>query len=218
MAASRGRTVGPDHVEMSYATALTAVLDATRKVLAKAAADAVRPPAVGHIVLKWRKSVASRRSINTVLSSMQRKSWAQADCPMARTVDLIGEWGSLLIVREAFSGVTRFDDFQERLQISRHLLTERLKKLVAGGVLARQPIAENARRHEYVLTPMGEDLFTLVVALRQWGDRWLFAPNPPPVKMVDVIDGSVVAPLEVKSSRGRIMSRPDLRLKANHKR
>ncbi len=149
---------------------------------------------------------------------MQRKSWAQADCPIARGVDIIGEWGSLLILREAFGGVSRFDDFQERLQISRHLLTERLKKLVAGGVLARQPIAENARRHEYVLTPMGEDLFVTLIALRQWGDRWLFAPDPPPAKMLDAVDGSVVAPLEVKSSRGRHMSRQDLRLKANRKR
>src|SRR4051794_28233713 len=105
---------------------------------------------------------------------MQRKSWAEENCPMARAVDLIGEWGSLLIIREAFGGVRRFDDFQERLQISRHLLTERLKRLVKGGVLARQPIAENALRHEYVLTPMGADLYTLVVAMRQWGDRWLF--------------------------------------------
>jgi DNA-binding HxlR family transcriptional regulator len=180
--------------------------------------EAAEHTAAARDVLKWRRGVASQSSTNTVLSSMQRKSWAQADCPMARTVDLIGEWGSLLIVREAFSGVTRFDDFQERLQISRHLLTERLKKLVAGGVLARQPIAENGKRLEYILTPMGEDLFTLVVALRQWGDRWLFAPDPPPMNMVDAVDGSVVAPLEVKSSRGRVMARRDLRLKANRKR
>lgn len=169
-------------------------------------------------MLKWRIGIASRCSTHTILSSMQHKSWAQADCPMARTVDLIGEWGSLLIIREAFAGVSRFDDFQERLQISRHLLTQRLKKLVAGGVLARRPIAEAAKRHEYVLTPMGEDLFTLVVALRQWGDRWLFAPDPPPMKMVDAIDGSDVAALEVKSTAGRIMSRRDLRLKAHRGR
>ena len=149
---------------------------------------------------------------------MQRKSWAQAECPMARAVDLIGEWGSLLIIREAFGGVRRFDDFQERLQISRHLLTERLKKLVAGGVLARQPVAENAKRHEYVLTPMGEDLFTAIVALRQWGDRWLFAPDPPPAEMVDAADGSVIAPLEVKSSRGRLVTRQDMQLRATRKR
>ncbi len=149
---------------------------------------------------------------------MQRTVWADADCPMARAVDLIGEWGSLLILREAFGGVTRFDDFQERLQISRHLLTTRLKKLVAGGVLARQPIEDGGKRQEYVLTPMGQDFYTTVVALRQWGDRWLFAPRPHPADMVDAVDGSVLAPLEVRSSKGRRVGPLDIRLKPTKKR
>ena len=149
---------------------------------------------------------------------MQRTVWADADCPMARAVDLVGEWGSLLILREAFGGVTRFDDFQERLQISRHLLTTRLKKLVAGGVLARQPIADGGKRQEYVLTPMGQDFYTTVVALRQWGDRWLFAPRPHPADMVDAVDGSVLAPLEVRSSKGRRVGPGDIRLKPTKKR
>lgn len=149
---------------------------------------------------------------------MQRTVWADADCPMARAVDLVGEWGSLLILREAFGGVTRFDDFQERLQISRHLLTTRLKKLVAGGVLARQPIEDGGKRQEYVLTPMGQDFYTTVVALRQWGDRWLFAPRPHPADMVDAVDGSVLAPLEVRSSKGRHVGPGDIRLKPTKKR
>ena len=98
---------------------------------------------------------------------MEKKSWANADCPIARAVDLLGEWGSLLIVREAFGGTTRFDAFQKRLGISRNLLTTRLNKLVDGGVLKRRPIATDAKRQEYVLTEMGEDLLTLVVAMRQ---------------------------------------------------
>jgi len=150
---------------------------------------------------------------------MQRKSLADQYCPMARVVDLIGEWGSLLIVREAFFGVTRFDDFQERLEISRHLLTQRLKKLVSGGVLAKQPIAEGAKRHEYVLTPMGEDLFTTIVVLRQWGDKWLFKPSPPPARMFDAFDGSVLAPVEVRSSRGRRLSSwAEVRIKPTRQR
>ena len=98
---------------------------------------------------------------------MQRKSWASAECPMARSVDAIGDWGSLMILREAFGGATRFDDFQKQLDMSRNLLTARLKKLVACGILARKPIAEEARRHEYVLTEMGEDLLATIIALRQ---------------------------------------------------
>ena len=136
---------------------------------------------------------------------------------MARAVDLIGEWGSLLILREAFGGVRRFDDFQERLQMSRNLLTARLKKLVEGGVLTRQPIAENAKRLEYVLTPMGEDLGTTVVALRQWGDRWLFSPAPHPADMIDVVDGTVIPPLEVRSAAGRLVPARDVRLKPTRK-
>lgn len=143
---------------------------------------------------------------------MQRTVWAEANCPLARAVDLIGEWGSLLILREAFGGVRRFDDFQARLQMSRNLLTARLKKLVAGGVLMQQPVAENARRLEYVLTPMGEDLATTIVAMRQWGDRWLFAPAPHPVDMVDSVDGGVIPPLEVRSATGRRVLPSEIRL------
>ena len=144
---------------------------------------------------------------------MRRKSWASAECPMARSVDVIGDWGSLMILREAFGGTTRFDDFQKKLEISRNLLAARLKKLVACGILERKPIAEEARRHEYVLTAMGEDLLTTVIALRQWGDRWLFRPEPPPIAMFDSSDGSELEQLKVRSSRGREIGRSDIRLR-----
>ena len=144
---------------------------------------------------------------------MEKKSWANADCPIARAVDLLGEWGSLLIVREAFGGTTRFDAFQKRLGISRNLLTTRLNKLVDGGVLKRRPIATDAKRQEYVLTEMGEDLLTLVVAMRQWGDRWLFTPDTVPADLIDGRDGALVSPLEVRSATGRPLTLADVRLK-----
>jgi DNA-binding HxlR family transcriptional regulator len=146
---------------------------------------------------------------------MQRKSWADANCPMARSVDLIGEWGSLLILREAFGGVSRFDDFQKRIGISRNLLTTRLKKLVDGGVLERRPLHSDAKRHEYVLTEKGEDLFATIVALRQWGDRWLFPKASYPADMLDRRDQSIVARIEVRSERGRKLTLADLTLKAH---
>ena len=145
---------------------------------------------------------------------MQRKSWASAKCPMARSVDVIGDWGSLLILREAFGGTTRFDDFQKKLDISRNLLTARLKKLVARGIFKRRPIAEEARRHEYVLTEMGEDLLPMIIALRQWGDRWLFRPLPAPYGMFDTVDGTELEEITVRSSRGREIRRIDIRLRA----
>jgi DNA-binding HxlR family transcriptional regulator len=145
---------------------------------------------------------------------MQRKSWADANCPMARSVDVIGEWGSLLILREAFSGVRRFDDFQKQIGISRNLLTTRLKKLVDGGVLERRPVHSDAKRHEYVLTEMGEDLFATIIALRQWGDRWLFPKGNYPADMFDGRDQSPVAHIEVRSERGRKLTLANLTLKA----
>ncbi|HEX7929473.1 MAG TPA: helix-turn-helix domain-containing protein [Sphingomicrobium sp.] len=136
---------------------------------------------------------------------------------MARAIDLVGEWGSLLILREAFGGATRFDVFQRRLGISRNLLTTRLKRLVDGGVLERRPVAAAARRHEYVLTAMGEDLFPMVVAMRQWGDRWLFTPETVPADMIDARDGAAIAPLEVRSVSGERLFLKDLGLKMRRK-
>src|SRR5258706_6008743 len=133
---------------------------------------------------------------------MQRKSWADANCPMARSVDLIGEWGSLLILREAFGGVRRFDDFQKRIGISRNLLTTRLKKLVDGGVLERRPVHCDAKRHEYVLTEKGEDLFATIIALRQWGDRWLVSKGNYSAVMLDGRDQLTVARIKVGFERG----------------
>jgi DNA-binding HxlR family transcriptional regulator len=145
---------------------------------------------------------------------MQRKSWVDANCPMARSVDLIGEWGNLLILREAFGGVRRFDDFQKQIGISRNLLTTRLKKLVDGGVLERRPVHSDAKRHEYVLTEKGEDLFATIVALRQWGDRWLFPKEGYPADMLDGRDQSPVARIEVRSEHGRKLKLANLILKA----
>lgn len=134
---------------------------------------------------------------------------------MARSVDLIGEWGSLLILREAFSGVSRFDDFQKKIGISRNLLTTRLKKLVDGGVLERRPIASDAKRQEYVLTEKGQDLFTTIIALRQWGDRWLFPTDRYPADMIDNRDQYPLAPIEVRSVKGSKVTLANLTLKAH---
>ncbi len=145
---------------------------------------------------------------------MQRTDLSQERCSIGRTLGLVGEWWSLLIIREALLGVTRYDEFQRRLGISRNALTDRLRKLVEGGVLARQPVAEGARREEYVLTEMGGDLVTVLVAMRQWGDRWLSQPDAPLLRMVETATGRPVAKLEVMSDDGRRLSRAELRLAA----
>jgi DNA-binding HxlR family transcriptional regulator len=132
---------------------------------------------------------------------------------MARSVDAIGDWGTLMILRQAFAGTSRFDEFQKQLGMSRNLLTARLKKLVKCGIFERRRIAQSSRRHEYVLTEMGEDLLTTIIALRQWGDRWLFRPSPPPIRMLDSTDDSDLEQLKVRSVGGRELRRGDIRLR-----
>lgn len=90
-------------------------------------------------------------------------------CPVARTVDLIGDRWSLLIVRDAFDGMRRFSDFQRSLGVARNILTDRLYRLVEAGILAREDAPDGSAYQHYVLTPQGQSLFPVVVALRQWG-------------------------------------------------
>jgi DNA-binding HxlR family transcriptional regulator len=105
------------------------------------------------------------------------------NCSVAQCLEVVGDWWTMLIVRDVFFGVRRFDDIQRRLGISRNTLTQRLDHLVENEILARRPYQENPVRHEYVLTDRGRDLWLVLNALRQWGDRW-FAPDGPPVELV----------------------------------
>jgi DNA-binding HxlR family transcriptional regulator len=113
---------------------------------------------------------------------VQRTSFEDMNCSIARTLDIVGEWWSLLIVRDAFLGVTKFDDFQARLAISRNILTQRLNHLVDNEILHRVPYQDHPPRYEYRLTEKGRDLFHAVTAIREWGDRWA-APDGPPLKL-----------------------------------
>ena len=125
------------------------------------------------------------------LGFVQRTSFEGVTCSVAQCLDVVGEWWSLLIVRDAFLGVTRFDDFQARLGISRNILTRRLNHLVDSGVLRRVPYQDHPPRSEYRLTAKGRDLWHVVTAMRQWGDRWA-APGGPPVETRHTACGHVV--------------------------
>ena len=110
---------------------------------------------------------------------MEKVKLDASACPIARALGVIGEWWSLLIIRDSMLyGVTRFNDFQRSLDISRNALTTRLDKLVECGVLERRLIADSAR-HEYILTPMGRDLAGVLQQLNKWGEKWLDKPEPP---------------------------------------
>ncbi|WP_371615284.1 winged helix-turn-helix transcriptional regulator [Streptomyces sp. NBC_00454] len=103
----------------------------------------------------------------------QRTQLDDADCSIAQALDVVGDWWTLLIVRDAARGVSRFDEFQRELGMSRKVLTERLKLLVEAGVLTREPYQERPVRHEYRLSPRGRALLPVLVALQDWGDTWI---------------------------------------------
>lgn len=115
------------------------------------------------------------------MSGMQRTRFGEMACSIARTLEIAGEPWSPLIIRDIWVGITRFDDIQRDLGISRKVLTERLKWLVAHGILEQRAYSERPPRHDYVLTPKGRELSDVLLAITAWGDRWTAGTAGPPV-------------------------------------
>jgi len=150
---------------------------------------------------------------------VRRTSLAEMDCSVARTLDVVGEWWTLLIIRDAFLGARHFEEFQRRTGIARNILAERLERLVENGVFERRPYQERPLRHEYRLTEKGRELFGVLTALRQWGDRWAAEGDPPMVLehrdcgyvAVGVLTcsecGEPLTPYNVRA-KGRLITRP----------
>lgn len=134
---------------------------------------------------------------------MKRKSFREAECPVARTLDAIGDWWSLLIVRDALDGISRFNEFQDNLGIAKGMLAARLRDLVEAGVLERQPASDGSAYQEYALTEKGRGLFLVIVALRQWGEANLYREREPRSMLVDTQNGNPVAKLQLRASDGR---------------
>ena len=138
--------------------------------------------------------------------------------PLNRSVghvlDIIGEGWSILIVREAFLGTRRFEEFQGRLGIARNILTARLKKLCANEILDRVPVKEGAKRHEYILTTKGKEMMPLLVALTQWGDKWVYGENNKPVIFLDREQGEPIPQVQVFSAQGEILKPRDVMIEA----
>jgi DNA-binding HxlR family transcriptional regulator len=120
---------------------------------------------------------------------MRRASFEDMSCSVARSLEVIGEWWTLLILRDAFFGVTRFDEFQARLGIARNILAKRLDTLVEHGVLERRCYDEARGRYDYVLTDKGKALWPVLVTIRQWGDEWVVGAGKEPVVMVHATCG-----------------------------
>jgi len=134
---------------------------------------------------------------------------ADAPCPVARSVDLVGDRWSLLIVRDAFDGIRRFTDFQRNLGVARNILADRLRRLVEAGILAVQPTAAGGAYQEYVLTARGARLFPVVVALRQWGEGELFAPGEAHSNLVEKKTGKPLARMAPMGADGNLLAPDD---------
>jgi DNA-binding HxlR family transcriptional regulator len=139
---------------------------------------------------------------------VRRSSFAESECPIANSLELVGEWWSMLILRDAFDGRTRFDEFQQSLGIAPNMLTRRLATLVDAGLLERRQYQQKPPRHEYVLTPRGRDFRPVLLALYAWGDRHLTG-NGRNLVLVDRGTGKEVEPILVDRSTGRPLTEID---------
>jgi len=140
---------------------------------------------------------------------VKRTTFDDASCPVARSVDTIGDWWSLLIVRDAFDGVRRFGEFQRSLGVAKNILSARLRALVGHGVLEVVPASDGSTYREYVLTPKGRDLFPVIVALRQWGEAHFFADGEARSELVDRDGGLPLRGLEIRAADGRVVGPED---------
>ncbi|PKU24031.1 winged helix-turn-helix transcriptional regulator [Telmatospirillum siberiense] len=138
---------------------------------------------------------------------MQRKSFGNMQCPIARSLERVGEWWSILILRDCFYGLTRFDEFEKSLGIAPNMLTRRLNGLVEAGLLERRQYNEHPPRFEYVLTIRGRDFQPVLETLLVWGNKH-FAPEGPSVVIIDRETGTVADPVLVDRTSGRPLSDP----------
>jgi len=134
---------------------------------------------------------------------VKRRSLAGDACPIARALDAIGDWWSLLIIRDAFIGHRRFGEFQRSLGLAKNILTVRLRSLVERGILATEPAADGSPYRVYVLTAKGRGLFPILVALRQWSEEFDDKPQEIATTLVDRRDGRPVRKLMICAADGR---------------
>jgi DNA-binding HxlR family transcriptional regulator len=144
---------------------------------------------------------------------MQRTSFAGQQCPLARSLDYVGEWWSIVVLRDAFHGLSRFDEFQQSLGIAPNMLSRRLKALVKSGLLRRRPYQHRPTRYAYVLTARGRDFLPVILALVAWGNRHL-AREGVAVEVCDRATGKSVRPVIVDSRTRKLLTADTISLMA----
>ncbi|AQY68561.1 MULTISPECIES: winged helix-turn-helix transcriptional regulator [Pseudomonas] len=135
---------------------------------------------------------------------MQRKTLIHAECPIARSLERVGEWWSILIMRDALHGLRRFEEFSRSLDIAPNMLTRRLNSLVEAGLLERQPYSQRPLRYQYVPTAKGEDFRVVLMAFVAWGNRH-YAPEGESVQIVERETGRPVLPVMADIADGRLV-------------
>jgi DNA-binding HxlR family transcriptional regulator len=144
---------------------------------------------------------------------VKRTSLECAECPIARSLDAIGDWWSLLIIRDALLGARRFGEFQRSLGLAKNILTVRLRTLVDQGILEMAPASDGSAYQEYVPTPKGRGVFPILVALRQWSEEFDERPEEIATILVDRKNSRPVRKLELHSQDGRLLTSADTALK-----
>jgi len=144
---------------------------------------------------------------------VKRTSLKGDDCPIARSLDAIGDWWSLLIIRDALLGARRFGEFQKSLGLAKNILAVRLRTLIDRGILKTAPASDGSAYQEYVLTAKGRGVFPILVALRQWSEQFDQRPDQIATMLVDRENGRPVRRLELRSQDGRRLSAADTALK-----
>ena len=134
---------------------------------------------------------------------MRRTRFDDWDCSIARTVDILGDWWTPMVIRSAFLGARRFEHFTDALGIPRNVLTERLNRLVDEGIMQKVAYQERPVRHEYRLTEKGVGLYPVIVTMLEWGNRWLDWETDPPVHLVDRETGERLEPVLVDRRSGK---------------
>ena len=137
-----------------------------------------------------------------------------SQCSVVQTLNIIGDKWSLILIREALYGVRKFSDFQERLGISKNILSKRLDKLVNNGIFIKSRTRPRVERFEYTLTERGKELLPVIVALMQWGDKWVYGNQGEPIVMFDRRSNAPIQKLGVFSVDGRYLRASDLSYEA----
>jgi DNA-binding HxlR family transcriptional regulator len=149
------------------------------------------------------------------MALVKRTSFENAECPVARSLDALGDWWSLLIIRDAFLGIRRFSEFQKNLGLAKNILTARLRTLVDHGILTTAPASDGSAYQEYLLTPKGRGVFPVLVALRQWSEEFDHRPEEIATVLVDRDKGRPVRKLELRAHDGRLLRVGDTELRSN---